>query len=89
MKSFKIFIKDVKFTDNKDLNTRIVNALWRSDIEYFDFLIMLYLKGELYQTLSRIRNLGNKSVECIFNYVYFYCISKYNLIKKETKYVNQ
>lgn len=89
MKSFKIFINDVKFTSNKDLNTRIVNALRRSDIEYFDFLIVLYLQGELYKTLSRIRNLGNKSIECIFNYVYFYCISNYNLIKKETKYANQ
>lgn len=72
MQYFKIFIKDVKFTDNKDLNTRIVNALRRSDIEYFDFLIVLYLNGELYQTLSRIRNLGKKSVECICDYVSLY-----------------
>ena len=75
MKSFKIFIKDVKFTDNKDLNTRIVNALWRSDIEYFDFLIVLYIQGMLYQTLSRIRNLGKKSIDCICNYVAFYWIA--------------
>ncbi len=89
MRFFKIFINDVKFTSNKDLNTRIVNALRRSDIEYFDFLIVLYLRGELYQTISQIRNLGNKSIEYIFNYVYFYCISNYNLIKKENKYGNQ
>lgn len=75
MKYFKIFINDVKFTDNKDLNTRIVNALRRSGIEYFDFLIILYLQGMLYQTLLHIRNLGKKSIDCICNYVAFYWIA--------------
>ncbi len=75
MKYFKIFINDVKFTDNKDLNTRIVNALRRSDIEYLDFLIILYLQGKLYQTLLRILNLGEKSIVCICNYVARYWIA--------------
>lgn len=79
---FKIPIMDIKFTDNKVLNTRIVNSLRRSDIDYFDFLIILYLQGMLYQTLLRIRNLGKKSVECIYHYVVIYCMCKYNLIKR-------
>ena len=87
MKYFKTFINDVRFTDNKDLNTRIVNALRRSDIEYLDFLIILYLQGKLYQTLLRIRNLGKKSIDCICNYVALY----WNCIKGEDgeEYGNQ
>ena len=79
MKYFRTYINDVKFTDNKDLNTRIVNALRRSDIEYLDFLIILYLQGILYQTLLRIRNLGKKSIDCICNYVALY----WNALKKD------